>query len=65
MGQQGVYQFLREHPDKWFNSAEISDKTGMSIKVVFRSLMKLRRTDVINYKGRGVRGDGYRYRAKE
>ena len=65
MSQQDVYQFLESHPHEWFYSQEISEITGMSKKVVFRSLMKLRRADVINYKGRGVRGDGYLYRAKE
>ena len=50
MGQQEVYNFLKEHKGKWFTSKQISHETGVSIGSVTMSLKKLRKSQLIKYK---------------
>ena len=63
MGQQEVYNFLKEHKGKWFTSKEISKETGVSIGSVTMSLKKLRKSQLIKYKNTGKRNE-YHYMYK-
>ena len=44
MGQQEVYNFIRDNPKTWYTSKEISDAIKVSIGSVTMSLKKLRNT---------------------
>jgi DNA-binding transcriptional regulator GbsR (MarR family) len=57
MGQQEVYNFLKEHPKKWFTSKEISQHKGISIGSVTMSLKKLRKSQLVKYKNTGKRNE--------
>jgi transcription initiation factor IIE alpha subunit len=50
MGQQEVYIFLKDHPDKWFTSKEISEATKRSVGSVTVCLKKLRNRKDIQFK---------------
>ncbi len=65
MGQQEVYQFLKEHPGEWFTSRVISERVNISKGAVTESLRKLRENGEIGYKGTGRRGNEYQYKFKE
>ena len=65
MGQQDVYQFLREHPGEWFTSKQINESIGISIGAIAESLRKMRVNDEIEYRGTGCRGTRYQYKFKE
>lgn len=53
MGQQEVYEFLKENTDTWFTSREISDNLGVSIGSVTMNLKKLRKSKLISYRNTG------------
>jgi DNA-binding transcriptional regulator GbsR (MarR family) len=57
MGQQEVYNFLRENKGEWFTSKQISHETGVSIGSVTMSLKKLRKSQLIKYKNTGKRNE--------
>ncbi len=57
MGQQEVYNFLKEHKGKWYTSKQISLETGVSIGSVTMSLKKLRKSQLIKYKNTGKRNE--------
>lgn len=57
MGQQEVYNFLKENKSRWFTSKEISKETGVSIGSVTMSLKKLRKSQLIKYKNTGKRNE--------
>jgi DNA-binding transcriptional regulator GbsR (MarR family) len=63
MGQQEVYNFLKEKKGRWFTSKEISKETGVSIGSVTMSLKKLRKSQLIKYKNTGKRNE-YHYMYK-
>ena len=65
MGQQEVYQFLKEHPGEWFTSRVISERLSISIGAIAESLRKMRENDEIECRGTGCRGKGYQYKFKE
>ena len=56
MGQQDIYEFLQEHPDKWFTSGEIGDALNLSIGSVAVALKRLRDTDEVKYQS--TKGSG-------
>jgi len=49
MGQQDIYDFLKNHPKRWFTSKELSEKLKISIGSVTMSLKKLRESGSIKY----------------
>ena len=56
MGQQEVYDFLKEHPVEWFTSKEISKGVNISIGSVTVCLKKLRENNEVHYKAIGKKG---------
>jgi predicted transcriptional regulator len=56
MGQQEVYNFLREHPDGWFTSRDIEKLLNISIGSINESLRRLRERGEINFKISSVDG---------
>jgi len=68
MGQQEVYDFLKENKRKWFTSKEINQKLKISLGSVTTSLKKLKQSRLIYYKltnqGRPGRSS-YQYMFKE
>ncbi len=63
MGQQEVYNFLKDNNGKWFTSKQISEKTNVSIGSVTMSLKKLRKSQFIKYRNSGKRNE-YQYMYK-
>jgi DNA-binding transcriptional regulator GbsR (MarR family) len=59
MGQQEVYNFLKDNKGKWFTSKQISEATKVSIGSVTMSLKKLRKSQMIKYKNSGKRNEFY------
>lgn len=66
MGQQEVYDFLKNHRGKWFTSKEIANGLKVSVGSVTTCLQKLRDRSDINFeykKGLGPRKkNAYVYR---
>ena len=68
MGQQEVYDFLKENRRKWFTSKEISQKLKVSLGSVTTSLKKLKQCRLAHYKLTDSRCAGrssYQYCFKE
>ena len=66
MGQQEVYDFLKNNPKSWFTSKEISTELGISIGSITACLKKLRKTETISYENTGNRNEfKYRYKDEE
>ena len=61
MGQQEVYDFLKENEGEWFTSREISEKLEISIGSVTMSLKKLRKSKLLDYENTGKR-NMFKYR---
>lgn len=59
MGQQEVFNFLKDNKGKWYTSKEISNHTQVSIGSVTMSLKKLRKSQMIKYKNSGKRNEYY------
>jgi Mn-dependent DtxR family transcriptional regulator len=57
MGQQEVYNFLKQNKNKWFTSKQISESIGVSIGSVTMSLKKLRKSQLVKYKNTGKRNE--------
>jgi len=57
MGQQEVYNFLKDNKADWWTSKQISSETGVSIGSVTMSLKKLRKSQLIKYKNSGKRNE--------
>jgi DNA-binding MarR family transcriptional regulator len=55
MGQQEVYDYLRDNPGRWYTSRQIADALTISIGSVTMSLKKLRKTNIIEFKSTGSR----------
>lgn len=53
MGQQEVYEFLKNNPNKWFTSREISENLSVSIGSVTMNLKKLRKSKLITFRNTG------------
>ncbi len=64
MGQQEVYDFLKNNKGKWFTSRQISEALGISIGSVTMSLKKLRKSGIIDFKSTGKKNT-FIYRFKE
>ena len=56
MGQQEIYNFLKDFPNEWFTSKEISKEINISIGSVTVCLKKLRDHNEIQYKAIGKKG---------
>lgn len=66
MGQQEVYEFLKNNPDTWFTSREISDNLNVSIGSVTMNLKKLRKSKLIGYRNTGKKNMfQYMFKKKE
>ena len=65
MGQQEVYDFLRNNPDKWFTSKQIAENMKASYGSVTNNLAKLRKTSSIIFKISKRRTNSYLYKFKE
>jgi Mn-dependent DtxR family transcriptional regulator len=64
MGQQEVYDFLKDSEGKWFTSREISEELKISIGSVTMSLKKLRKSKLLDFQNTGKRNMfKYRYKA--
>ena len=50
MGQQDVYDFLKNHPQEWLTSKQISQGINQSVGSVTVCLKKLRNRNEIHYK---------------
>ena len=50
MGQQDVYDFLKNHPGDWLTSKQISQGINQSVGSVTVCLKKLRNRNEIHYK---------------
>ena len=58
MGQQEVYNYLRDHPDEWFTSRNLEKLLNISIGSINESLRKLRERKEIDFKISVVNGRG-------
>ena len=58
MGQQEVYDFLKDNPDEWFTSRDLQEILHISIGSINESLRKLRERREINYKTSIINGKG-------
>lgn len=63
MGQQEIYDFLKENKIKWLNSREISAALDVSIGSVTNCLRKLRESRSVCFKESGHRNQ-FEYRFK-
>ena len=50
MGQNDILNFLEKHPNKWFTAKEIMKGGGGSSKPPSKSLSKLRRFNLVEFK---------------
>lgn len=64
MGQQEVYDFLKDQKGRWFTSREISEELAISIGSVTMSLKKLRKSKLVDYQNTGKR-NMFKYKFKE
>ena len=63
MGQQEVYDFLKENRNNWFTSKDITKKLSISLGSVTMSLKKLRQSGILHHRSTGER-HSYEYRFK-
>jgi Mn-dependent DtxR family transcriptional regulator len=62
MGQQEVYDFLKNHRKVWFTSKDISEKLVLSLGSVTNNLKKLRKSGSVKNK---LIGNKYFYMFKD
>jgi Mn-dependent DtxR family transcriptional regulator len=63
MGQQEVYDCLKQNKGNWFNSKEIAKRIKVSIGSVTNCLSKLRRGGSVNFREVGRRNHfEYKYK---
>jgi predicted transcriptional regulator len=55
MGQQDVYNLLKNHPNEWFTSRDISKEINISVGSVTVCIKRLRESNEVLYKARGKR----------
>ncbi len=68
MGQQDVYNFLKDNPNDWFTSRDISKGIKISIGSVTVCLKKLREKNEVQHKSVGNayrRKKQYQYKFKK
>lgn len=63
MGQQEIYDYLRDKRLKWFTSKEISEGLDVSIGSVTNCLKKLRNSKIIQFRETG-HGNQFEYKFK-
>ena len=65
MGQQEIYNFLKKHKGKWFNSKELSKETNAATSRVTNALrVMLRYEKGLERSQSRKRNGGYRWRLK-
>lgn len=57
MGQQEVYNFLKDNKGRWYTSKDISGNIRVSIGSVTMSLKKLRKSTMVKFKNTGKRNE--------
>ena len=57
MGQQEVYNFLKDNKGKWYTSKQISENINVSIGSVTMSVKKLRKSQLVKYRNTGKRNE--------
>lgn len=62
MSQQDIYNFLKQHPDKWFTAREINEYLKLSQGSISNNLKKLRQRNAVDYKRVEKKGFIYKYR---
>ncbi|MDI6918007.1 MAG: hypothetical protein QMC80_09460 [Thermoplasmatales archaeon] len=55
MGQQDIYNFLKNHPNEWFTSRDVSKGINTSVGSATVCLKRLRESNEVLYKTRGKR----------
>jgi len=65
MGQEEVYEFLKEHSERWITSNEIYENLDISRGPITTSLKKLLRNGEIKKRRDPFVRYGYLYRLKE
>ncbi len=68
MGQQDVYNFLKNYPGKWFTSKDISKGINTSVGSVTVCLKRLRENNEVRYKAiakEGKKRAQYLYKFKK
>ena len=65
MGQLEVYEFLKDYPDRWYSSREISDGIALSFPTTVMALKRMREYAEVDYEGSGYNGDRYTYKFKD
>ena len=64
MGQHEVFEFLKEHPDRWFSCREISEAIATSFPTTTMALKRLRGFGEVIFEGSGYKGNRYKYKFK-
>jgi predicted transcriptional regulator len=68
MGQQEVYNFLKDRPNEWFTSRDISKFIDTSVGSVTVALKRLRENNEVQYKAiakKGKKRARYLYKFKK
>ena len=65
MSQQDIYNFLKQHPDRWFTAREINEHLKLSQGSISNNLKKLRQRNAVEYKRIEKKGYIYRYKSDE
>jgi len=56
MGQQDIYNFLKDHPNEWFTSRDISKGIKTSVCSATVCLKRLRENNDVRYKATAKKG---------
>ena len=62
MGQQEVFNFLKNHQGKWWSSKEIASELSASVGSVTTTLTKLRKRNEVMHKMSPVKTNMYLYK---
>lgn len=62
MSQQDIYNFLKQHPDRWFTAREINEYLKLSQGSISNNLKKLRQRNAVDYKRVEKKGFIYKYK---
>ena len=65
MGQQEIYDFLKQNRAKWFSSKDISGILGTSIGSVTNSLRRLRESNFLTFRETEERRNTFLYKFKK
>ena len=65
MSQQDIFNFLKEHNDRWFSAREINEYLHLSQGSISNNLKKLRQRNAVEYKRIEKKGFIYRHKLTE